>query len=173
MYEENHAIQETCTIVKNVKNDIMISYFQVFNSKGNLIAVDVDEYKRIKEQDDLNSKHHYDQREEMEKKFDQERQEFNRVRQKWNTDFDKLKDAKLKQRNLGAELIDKTLKHLQTLKRLVRKRDKTVKDWKAIQEAEKFFDEVNSIDGKYAQAFTNNDLVDKYVDVPDYVKKRF
>jgi DNA repair exonuclease SbcCD ATPase subunit len=144
MYEDNQAVQETCTIVKNMPNDNGELYIQVFNSKGNMIAIDMKEFKRQIEQQEQNVKFYVEQREKGIKELEEQRREFNRVRQKWDNDFTKLKETVEKQKNWRSYMIVETLKHVQVLL-------KTAKRSKGKDEAARFFKELN------------NDLIEKYI----------
>jgi predicted nucleic acid-binding Zn-ribbon protein len=159
MYEDNQAVQETCTIVKNMPNDNGELYIQVFNSKGNMIAIDMNEFKRQIEQQEHNVRFYVEERDKGIKELEEQRREFNRVKQKWDQDFTKLKETNHDLVKLGNNLVGETLKNFHVLLQLSKiylKDSRVKRRFKdEFERAEKFYNELNSVTGRFANFYTH------------------
>jgi hypothetical protein len=152
--KETTAICEQCILVKNMLNDEGKLFIQVYNSKGELIAVDHQEFSRRIEQLEGTVEFMHKQVKEREEQVLKNNRDQNQRWQKMSEAFDKYKIT-------GADMVNGALEAITVLSKMVkRKRTRfTREEHEKFYKAQQFFKELNSINGKFKNFHEQNYVV--------------
>lgn len=151
MYQDNTVVTDQVTIIKNMPNDEGKLYIQVYNSKGNYIAIDKDEF--LRQVTSLEGTIDY-----MQKRAKEEEERQNKNSMQANERWQKMSNAFDKYKSAGRDLVNETLVALSSFKQIAQSHfDRMTKKQKEqFYKAERLFQDLNDINGKYKNFHEQN-----------------